>query len=151
MEFLNKLREQLQALWQGWSTQQRIGIGGAAAGCVLLVLGTLYWATRAEYVVLASQLTPQRAAEIVGVLETAQIESRLNFSGSAVSVATSNVSKARLALKDIWDPVTEEGSSSSGVFPGSPVKKKIAGADRSKGEFPDQSNRSAAFVRQSFT
>lgn len=124
MAFLNTLREQLVTLWQRWTLGQRIGISAAAVLCIAAVVGTFLWATRADYVVLISNLTPQRAAEIVGLLETAQIESELNFSGSAVSVPCSDVSKARLALKDVWEPGVEEESSMAGAFPGSPSEEE---------------------------
>lgn len=124
MQLLTALTEQLTALWRRWSVAQRVGISAAAALSVAVVAGTLFWATRAEYVVLVGQLTPQRAAEIVGVLETEQIASQLNFSGSAVSVPRADVSRARLALKDILDPVTAGEPSMLGGLMGSPAQEE---------------------------
>ncbi|MEZ6062787.1 MAG: flagellar basal-body MS-ring/collar protein FliF [Planctomycetaceae bacterium] len=125
MEFFRTLTEQLRALWSGWSNSQRAGISAAAIGCLAAVAGTLYWATRPEYVVLASSLTPQQAAEMVGVLETEQIETKLNFSGSSVSVPRSDVSRARLALKDVLEPnLADDNDSFASGFPGSPAEEE---------------------------
>ncbi|MCA9067157.1 MAG: hypothetical protein KDA96_29060, partial [Planctomycetaceae bacterium] len=74
MEVFETLKQQLMTLWQRWTMAQRVGISAAAAACVAAVVGTFIWATRADYVVLANSLTPQRAAEIAGVLDTEQIE-----------------------------------------------------------------------------
>ena len=124
MELLTTLRDQLITLWGRWSIAQRIGLSAATLLCIGLVLGTLVWATRDEYVVIASQLTPQRAAEMKGVLETAQISAEMNFSGSSISVPATKVSAARLALKDQLDPLVEENSSvGSGMFE-SPLEKE---------------------------
>jgi flagellar M-ring protein FliF len=122
MELFNTLKEQLTALWKSWSPAQKVGISSATVACILAVFGTLYWATRPNYVVLASQLTPQHAAEIVGLLETAQIDTRLNFSASAVSVPSTDIDEARLAIRDVLDPsmVTAGDDSLGSGFPGSP-------------------------------
>ncbi|MEO1981968.1 MAG: hypothetical protein ABGZ24_15730, partial [Fuerstiella sp.] len=120
MALFDTFKQQIRTLWSRWTNAQRIAISAAAVACVVGVIGTFVWATRADYVVLLNQLSPQRAAEIAGVLDTEQIEYELNFSGSAVSVPRSDVSRARLALKDVWEPDSESDSGMSGAFPGSP-------------------------------
>lgn len=124
MAFLRTLSDQLKTLWQRWTLTQRIGISAATAVSVIAVIATFAWATRAEYVVLASQLTPQQAAEMVGVLETEQIDTQLNYSGSAISVPRSDVSRARLALKDVWEPSADADAGVAGAFPGSPREEE---------------------------
>ncbi len=121
---LSALKEQLTNLWSQWSLQQRVLLTSAAALCLLVVAATIYWATQPDYVVMANGLSPQEAAEIVGLLETKKIAYELNFSGSAVSVARSDMSQARLAMKDVWDPKLAEESSSFGGFPGSPQEEE---------------------------
>lgn len=124
MDLLTTLRDQLTALWGRWTTAQRVGLSSAALLSVALVVATLIWATRDEYVVIANQLTPQRAAEMKGVLETAQIPAEMNFSGSSIAVPATKVSAARLALKDQLDPlVTGPSSAGSGMFE-SPLEKE---------------------------
>jgi flagellar M-ring protein FliF len=100
MAFWISLRDQLLALWNRWTLGQRVGFSAAAVACIGAVVGTLIWASQPDYVIIASQLKPSEAAEIVGLLETEKIGYKLNYSSSAVSVARSDMSKARLALKD---------------------------------------------------
>lgn len=118
MQLLGALTEQLKGLWSRWSIAQRIGISAAASACLTIVAGTLLWATRTEYVVIANHLTPAQAAEIVGLLDTEQIAAKMNFSGSAVSVSRSDVGAARLALKDYSGelPASDGADAMTGVF-----------------------------------
>jgi flagellar M-ring protein FliF len=120
MDWLTTLTSQLQALWSRWDTSQRAMISAAAVICVLTVGGTMYWATRPDYVVLANRLSPQRSAEIVGLLENDQIDSLINFSGSTVSVPRRDVGRARLVLKDVLEPGEREPDAMSAAFPESP-------------------------------
>jgi len=121
MAFWNTFRDQLLALWGQWSTAQRVGFSGAAFACVAAIAGTMIWAVQPEFVVIASHLTPQKSAELVGVLDTEQIGYQLNFSGSAVSVASSDVAAARLALRDELSPEEESAPDSGSLMPfGSP-------------------------------
>lgn len=119
MAFWISLRDQLLALWNRWTIGQRTGFAAAAIACFAAVLGTIIWASQPDYVVIASQLTPSRSAEIVGVLDTEKIGYKLNFSSSAVSVASSDVATARLALKDVMNPeeLAESGGDSMFPFP----------------------------------
>ena len=104
MAFWITLRDQLIALWNRWTIAQRVGISTAAAACAAAIIGTMIWAAQPDYVVIASQLTPQRATEIAGMLDTEKIGYSLNFSGSAVSVASSDVANARMVLASILSP-----------------------------------------------
>lgn len=124
MALFETFKQQILTLWRSWTNAQRLGISAAAVACVAGVIGTFVWATRAEYVVLLKDLSPQRAAEIVGVLETEQIAFDLNFSSSAVSVPRSDHARAKLALKDVWEPDTESAGSMGGAFPGSPSEEE---------------------------
>ncbi|MFO0427606.1 MAG: hypothetical protein ACK526_13665, partial [Planctomyces sp.] len=60
MQLLTALGEQLRGLWARWTVAQRIGLSMAAFACVAVVAGTMVWATRVEYVVVANQLSPQQ-------------------------------------------------------------------------------------------
>lgn len=116
---------QIKELWSRLSVAQRAMLSCAAAAVVALVMGTFYWATLPDYVVLASNLTPQSAAETVGLLESKGIEFELSFSGSVVSVPRSNLAKARIALKDVLEPEMADSSSGFGAFPGSPAEEDV--------------------------
>ena len=125
MAFLKTLIEQLKNLWGRWTIAQRIGISAATAACIAGILGTMFWATRADYVALVNQLTPQRAAEFIAILESEQITYELNYSGSAISVPRSSVNVARVALQDVWEPAIDDGGGGmSGAFPGSPREEE---------------------------
>jgi flagellar M-ring protein FliF len=121
MQLLSALLEQLKGLWNRWTIAQRVGISAAAVTCIAVVAGTLAWATRTDYVVLESQMTPQKGAEVAGLLQNEQIPFELNFSGSTISVPRSQLNQARLALKDIINPPTGAESSEWFGFPGSPA------------------------------
>jgi flagellar M-ring protein FliF len=100
MAFWISLRDQLLNLWNRWTLGQRIGLSAAAVASIGAIIGTVIWASQPEYVVLASQLPLSESADIVGLLDTEKIDYKLNYSGTAVSVASSDLARARLALKD---------------------------------------------------
>jgi len=120
MEVWNTFRNQIASLWRQWSVQQRIGISAAAIACLAAVIGTLVWATQPEYVLIAKDLTLNEANDIIGILETEQIDAQRTYSGRAVSVPRSDVSKARIAIRDVIEPTALVDGSSGIGFPGSP-------------------------------
>jgi len=117
MAFWNSLKDQLLSLWSTWTLAQRTGFSAAALACLLTVAGTVIWASQPDYVVIQSGLTPSEASKIVGLLDTEKIGYKLNFSSSAVSVASSDVGKARMALKDIIDSEDDKNGADSGQIP----------------------------------
>ncbi|HVJ67517.1 MAG TPA: flagellar basal-body MS-ring/collar protein FliF [Caulifigura sp.] len=94
---------QIQTMWRGWTTVQKLGIAAAAVLCVVAVVGVGMWSMQSQYVPVASDLSPATAAEIVSALESAGIQSQLNFSGSSVLVPKQDLSKARLAAGKLLD------------------------------------------------
>jgi len=114
MPFWTSLKEQLLNMWSTWSIAQRTGFSAASLACLLTVAGTVIWASQPDYVVIQSGLTPTEASKIVGLLDTEKIGYKLNFSSSAVSVASSDVGKARMALKDILDAEENDEATDSG-------------------------------------
>ncbi|MCA9012254.1 MAG: flagellar M-ring protein FliF [Planctomycetaceae bacterium] len=143
MAFWITLRDQLIALWNRWTIAQRVGISTAAAACAAAIIGTMIWAAQPDYVVIASQLTPQRATEIAGILDTEKIGYSLNFSGSAVSVASSDVASARMALASILSPENEADVPAAGLFPGSPGEEE----DRRRAGLEKQIERAIKRIR----
>ncbi len=131
------------ALWSRWTIAQRVGFSAAAAACVAAVAGTMIWASMPDYVVIASQLTPQRSASIAGVLDTEQIGYQLNFSGSAVSVASSDVARARLALRDELNPEETVEPDNSFLPFGSPRSEE----DRRRGALEKRIGKTVAQIR----
>ncbi len=143
MAFWITLRDQLLVLWNRWTIAQRVGFSSAAVACVAAVVGTMIWAAQPDYVVIAGQLTPQRSTEIAGILDTEQIQYSLNFSGSAVSVASSDVARARMALASILNPENEADVPAAGMFPGSPGEEE----DRRRAGLERQIERSIKRIR----
>lgn len=115
MQFLATLWAQLKGLWSRWSPGQRIGLTAAAVACIVLVGGTLMWATRTEYLIVRSNLNPQESAKAAGILDTEQIGWQMNFSGSAISVARRDVSRARMALAREFESEEDGDGGSSGM------------------------------------
>lgn len=101
MSFVKSLTEQLQGLWGEWSSAQRIGMVGGALLCLGGVAAVFFWAIQPDYTVLASQLTPQQAADMVGTLEDEKISAQMNFSGTSVSVPRSQYAQATLAVRNL--------------------------------------------------
>ncbi len=125
MAFWNTFKDQVQALWKQWSVTQRVSFSAAAIACVAAIAGTMIWAAQPDFVVIASHLTPQKSAVLVGILDTEQIDYKLNFSGSAVSVASSDVATARLALRDELGPEDDvDPGSGSFMTTGSPREEE---------------------------
>ncbi len=143
MAFWITLRDQLFALWMRWTRAQRVGFSAAAVACVSAIVGTMIWAAQPDYVVIAGQLTPQRSTEIAGILDTEQIRYSLNFSGSAVSVASSDVAKARMVLATILSPENEADMPVAGLFPGSPGEEE----DRRRAGLEKQIERAIKRIR----
>ncbi len=143
MAFWITLRDQLLALWNRWTIAQRVGFSAAAVACVSAIVGTMIWAAQPDYVVIAGQLTPQRSTEIAGILDTEQIRYSLNFSGSAVSVPSSDVAKARMALASILSPENEADVPAAGLFPGSPGEEE----DRRRAGLEKQIERAIKQIR----
>ena len=117
MAFWLSFKEQAIKLWESWTLSQRTAFSAAALACIGAVLGTVVWASQPDYVVIASQLKPSESAKIVGLLDTDKIGYKLNFSGSAVSVASSDVATARLALKDVIDTEDDDDLDGAGSSP----------------------------------
>ncbi len=143
MAFGITLRYQLLALWNRWTIAQRVGFSAAAVACVSAIVGTMIWAAQPDYVVIAGQLTPQRSTEIAGILDTEQIRYSLNFFGSAVSVPSSDVAKARMALASILSPENEADVPAAGLFPGSPGEEE----DRRRAGLEKQIERAIKQIR----
>ena len=100
MEFFQNLMTQLTGLWSRWSRAQQISVAAGLVLCLGLMAGVGYWSMQPDYLPLASGLAPADAAEIVSTLEAERITYKLNFSGSAIAVAKSDLSRARLACKE---------------------------------------------------
>lgn len=124
MPVFSALIEQLKQLWSRWSIAQRFGISTAAVMVVGVVIATFFWATREEYTIIATDLTPTDSAKIMDALDDRGIAARINFSGTTVSVPQGSYSTARSIIADIEDLSTgdfaQDEQESMGLLPGSP-------------------------------
>src|SRR5687768_3970097 len=85
---------------------------GAAA-----VVGVGVWSARSEYVLLANQLGPTQAAELISRLQAAGIDYELNLTSSEIKVPKQAYGMARNAAGDLLEPLSEESfGSEGGIF-----------------------------------
>ncbi|MBL8819061.1 MAG: flagellar M-ring protein FliF [Planctomyces sp.] len=121
MPVFNALAEQLKQLWGRWTIAQRVGISFAALLSITAVVSTFFWATREEYIAVATDLTPTDAANIVGALEDEQITARVNFSGTTVSVPRGSYTSALAIIHQMdlqsGNSLGSASSAPTGVFP----------------------------------
>lgn len=100
METVQNISSTMRRLWGQWNTSQRVTISAAIVLSLVTVVGVGIWSTRAEMVQLAGRLSPEEAAEVVSQLDAAGIEYELSYSGSTISVAKSELNRARLAARE---------------------------------------------------
>ncbi len=101
MQSLKQFASAAQDLWDRWSASQRALVLSATVLSLLTIIGVGIWSTRPEMVILASRLPPDQANETVALLESAGIAYELSYSGSTVSVPRQEMSRARLAVREI--------------------------------------------------
>ena len=124
MNLIKQLLTQLSDIWSRWDRMQRIGIVAVACLCAAGTIAISMWAATKEFVTLSNSLTPAQAHEVVSVLQAEGIEYQLNFSGSAVSVPVNDVSRARLAVKEIGQDVVEDDSDFGGGLWSDPSQQR---------------------------
>jgi flagellar M-ring protein FliF len=82
------------------SPRGRIALAGAAVAVLVLLFVMFQMASSKSYTTLASGVDPSETGEITAALEEKGIGYRLQNDGTAVAVADSEVSKARIALAE---------------------------------------------------
>lgn len=110
MDTIRKLTAQLTQIWNGWSRRQQVGFSAVGILCVVACAVLFNWASQKEFVTLVDSLSPADAHDVVASLESQEIEYELNFSGSAVSVPLTDVSRARLAIKELGHEAKDDGA-----------------------------------------
>jgi flagellar M-ring protein FliF len=87
-------------------------IVGAAA-----IIGVGVWSSRSEYVLLANQLGPSQAAELISRLQAAGIDYELNLTSSEVKVPKQAYGLARNAAGELLEPLSDESfGAEGGIF-----------------------------------
>ena len=115
MDILTKLNAQLRAMWERSSVGYRAALIAAAVVSLITIVGVGYWASRPQYMPLASDLTPAEAARIMEKLDAANIPYEKSFSASIIYVPERRYSDATVAAKDVMGVVQadDDGSGSS--------------------------------------
>src|ERR1043166_918889 len=109
MDFFTKLGQQFRQLWQGLSRAQKALAIGTTAALVVLLVGVGLWSSQADFQVLAVNLSPDRAAEIVNKLQDKGVPFKLAGNGTAILVPADQVDTLRLTI------AAEETPSRSGL------------------------------------
>ena len=78
MSFFQNLGNQLKNLWTKSSIAGRVVFIATALVSMVLVFAVGVWSSQPEYVLLANDLSPEQAREMVSKLEIENISSRLN-------------------------------------------------------------------------
>ncbi|MBN2482991.1 MAG: flagellar M-ring protein FliF [Candidatus Omnitrophica bacterium] len=97
-EFLLKLQSQFQKYWQNLSQVQRIIIIGLALLILFSIVGFTFWATRPEYAVLFTNLSPEDTSGVIEKLRERAVPYRISRDGGTVLVPSPKVYEVRLAL-----------------------------------------------------
>src|SRR5947209_3092750 len=98
MEFLQRLRQQLQQIWQGMSAPRRVLFVALTLVCGAIIAGVGYWAAQPDLRVLFSGLAPEDAAAVSAKLQSQGISYRLGANGTTVLVPADQVAQARVDL-----------------------------------------------------
>ncbi len=97
-EFLKKLAQQLNKLWNQTTKEQKIKIGiivsATLAGMILLIMFT----TRTEYVPLYSNIPIEEAGVVVEKLEEMNIPYKITGQGKTIMVPSAEVYRTRMKL-----------------------------------------------------
>lgn len=82
------------------SPRGRVALAGAGVAVLLLIFVMFQMATGQSYTTLASGIDPAETGDITGVLEEKGVAYEVRNGGTAVAVADSDVSTARIALAE---------------------------------------------------
>lgn len=97
MQTLKAFLDQSLLIWKDSTAAARLGIGLLLLICVGAVVGVGVWSAQPHYVILASDLEPEKAAKVIDALDVADIGYQVKGSGSIVMVDKSKYSRAQIA------------------------------------------------------
>ena len=98
MEFWRQVIQQVRQIWSSLSRPARVGYALVAIVSLAVVAGVGIWASRPEYRVLASDLDPKAAAELVAELDRQSVPYRITGAGTQIQVPVMQWNKARMDL-----------------------------------------------------
>jgi flagellar M-ring protein FliF len=88
--------DRLKSLASTLSPSQMITIGGAFVVVVLLVVGSTFWLSSNDWVLLFSDMDPEAASEVVTRLKTQKVPYQLDQGGRAIRVPAASADELRL-------------------------------------------------------
>ncbi len=97
MQTLKSFLDQSLLIWKDSTAAARFGIALLLVICVGAILGIGVWSYQPNYVVLASDLAPDKAAKVIDSLESANIAYQVKGSGSIILVDSRKWSRAQIA------------------------------------------------------
>ncbi|MFO1093807.1 MAG: flagellar basal-body MS-ring/collar protein FliF [Planctomycetaceae bacterium] len=114
MNFLKALQAQITGAWQRYNVQQRALLVFALLAGAGAIVGVGVWSGRSEYVLLANQLGPSQAGELISRLQSSGVAYKLSLSGSEVLVPKEAYAVARTAAGDLLDPLQADNEQPQG-------------------------------------
>ena len=115
MQTLKSFLDQSLLIWKDSTAAARFGIGLLLVLCVGAILGVGIWSYQPHYVVLASELAPDKAAKVIDALDSADIAYQVKGSGSIILVDNRQWSRAQIAAGKLG--IGETGSDMEDVTP----------------------------------
>ena len=98
MEFWRQVIQQLRQIWSSLSRPAQVGYALIATVSLAVIAGVGIWASRPEYRMLASDLDPQAAAELVAELDRQSVPYQITGGGTQIQVPVTQWNKARMDL-----------------------------------------------------
>lgn len=96
--FVNETMDKVQNFWTNRTISQRVMIGGLAVATIATFILLVYWLNTPDYRVLYSNLAPEDANRVVGVLDKQKVEYKLTDNGTTVMVPADQVYDQRLKV-----------------------------------------------------
>ena len=99
MVMLKNISESLLAVWSESTPAARFGVILLTLVCCIMIAGVGYWSAQPNYIMLASDVSPEKMASIVDALEKVGISYEVGGAGGILRVDKRSFAKARLVLK----------------------------------------------------
>ncbi|MEZ7197942.1 flagellar basal-body MS-ring/collar protein FliF [Pseudodesulfovibrio karagichevae] len=96
--FVAEYWSKMQGLWTDRTVSQRILIGGLAAAVVVSFALMIYWMNKPDYRVLMTNLYPEDASRVVGMLQAQKEDYKLENNGTTIMVPADRVYELRLKV-----------------------------------------------------
>ncbi|BCS87882.1 flagellar basal-body MS-ring/collar protein FliF [Pseudodesulfovibrio sediminis] len=96
--FVEEYWSKISGLWSERTVSQRILIGGLAASVIIAFALMIYWMNKPDYRVLMTNLYPEDASRVVGMLQAAKEDYKLENGGKTVLVPANRVYELRLQV-----------------------------------------------------